>query len=239
MTLAQLAKQNEEFYQIDKPMILTATTPAYREFLREAGYGDLDNCSRIEFAKGVLRIDPAVRDAAARVNLNLQGNDGDYVVNITHPNARRLVEAMGYKVPTVGLMYGLFIPWIKNLIYFEGNAEMRATLREMKCKKAEWLEDLILDRTRLKIGTQERRLSFLDEGGGFDRGDINEFGYPSAVKGVPVGSYPWEFFYWRPKDNEISALRGGSPELHLILFGKPSVEADWIGIRPIKFFHKK
>src|SRR3989338_8722382 len=144
-----VANLNNGFYQIDKARILRATTPAYRKFLRGSGYGDLDSCSRIEIAKGVLKYDQDVRDAGTRASLNLTGTDGQYVVNIDHPNARSLVEALGYKVPTVGLMYRVFIPYIKDLVQ-QNNAEAQVTLNEMtdtSVGKAEWLEDLILDKT--------------------------------------------------------------------------------------------
>ncbi len=219
-------------YLIDKPRILAATTPAYRKFLKDSGYGDLNACSAIGFAKGVLRIDLAVRNAAAGVNLNLQGNDGDYVVNINHPNARKLVEALGYKVPTVGLMYHLFIPYIKNLAD-QGNAEAQATLDEMtnaSTGKAEWLEDLILDKTRLKIGTKERRLSLPDKDGRFDRADISEWGYPVAVKDSG------EFYYWHPRGNEVAAFRDWDSGLVLLLSGEPSIEFGVLAVRPQKFF---
>ncbi len=217
------------FYQIDRQRILSATTPAYRQFLREAGYGDLDACSAIGFAKEMLKIDPDVRQAAARVNLDLTGSDGDYVVDINQPDARKLVEAMGCKLPTVGLMYPLILPYIKDLAS-QGNAEAQATLKEMTDTKAEWLEDLVLDKTKLKIGTQERRLVLPDKDGRFDRQDINEFGYPARVKDSG------EFYYWYPRGNERAAIRGGGSGLSLNLNGGPSFGNGELAVRPQKFF---
>ena len=230
MTVEQSSEQDKRFYLIEKPRILSATTPAYRKFLRESGYGDLDSCAGIEIAKGVLKIDPAVRQAAARVNLNLSGNDGDYVVNINHPNARKLVEALGYKVPTVGLMYRLFIPYIKELAQ-NGNPEAQATLNEMINTKAEWLEDLVKDKKKVCIGIKEKRLSLPDKDGIFDRADINEFGYPNAVRDQG------EFYYCYPRDNKIAAFRywdGSGPGLDL--GGGPGYGGGGLGVRPSKIF---
>ena len=135
---SQLNLENN-FYQIDRARILQDTTPAYRQFLRESGYGDLDSCSRIEIAKGILKIDPVVRQAAKRARVAVHGNNGDYVVDINHQNARKLAEALVSKIPTVGFMYRLFIPYIKDLVR-QNNAEAQATLDEMSDTKAEWLE---------------------------------------------------------------------------------------------------
>jgi len=217
------------FYQIDKARILAVTSPEYRKFLRESGYGDLDSCSGIGFAKSVLRYDQSVRDAAARAGLFHTGNDGDYVVNINHPDARKLIEALGYKVPTVGLMYRLFIPYIKELAQ-QNNPEAQATLKKMTDTKAEWLEDLVLNKSRLKIGTSERTITLPDKDGSFDRTEINEFGYPSSVKGSG------EFYHWHVSGDEIAAIRFRDSELDLFLNGGPSIVVGWLGVRQSKIF---
>src|SRR3989344_510584 len=228
---AQLNLENE-LYIIDKPRILNATTPEYRQFLRDSGYGDLDSCSGIGFAKGILKYDQSVRQAAARAGLALSGTDGDYVVKINHPDARRLVEALGYKVPTVGLMYRLFIPYIKELAQ-SGNAEAQATLNEMKgipVGKAEWLEDRILDYNRLLVGKTERAIFLPDKDGSFDRADINDFGYPTSVK------RSGEFYRGQPGGNERAAIRNRGSEVDLNLSWGPSFKDDRLGGRPSKIF---
>src|SRR3989338_4286860 len=220
------------FYQIDKARILAVTSPEYRKFLRESGYGDLDSCSGIGFAKSFLRYDQSVRDAAARAGLFHTGNDGDYVVNINHPDARKLIEALGYKVPTVGLMYRLFIPYIKELAQ-SGNAEAQATLNEMKgipVGKAEWLEDRILDYNRLLVGKTERAIFLPDKDGSFDRADINDFGYPTSVK------RSGEFYRGQPGGNERAAIRNRGSEVDLNLSWGPSFKDDRLGVRPSKIF---
>ncbi len=237
MTLVQLAKQQNGFYIIGKPRILAATTPAYRKFLREAGYGDLDSCSAIGFAKNILGIDQTVRDAAARVNLNLQEDNIGSISNITHLNARKLVKALRYRLPTVRLMYKLFIPWIKKQAQ-NGNPEAQATLERMTGEltttaKAEWLEDLILDRTRLKIGTQERTLTLPDKDGYFDRSQVSELGYPTSVK------CRGEFYHWHVSGDKRAAFRYRGSELDLGLNWEPSFAGDYLGVRPVKIFHRK
>jgi len=230
-----LGRQEESFYIIERPRILDATTSAYREFLRDSGYGDLDSCSGIGFAKGILKYDQDVRDAASRAGLSHTGNDGDYVVNINQSDARKLIEALGYKVPTVGLMYRLFIPYIKELAQSE-NPEAQETLNEMidtSVGKAEWLEDSVSGRTKLKIGTSERRLSLPKKDGRFDRVDVNELGYPNRIKGSG------EFFYWHPRGYGGDAFRFSDHELGLNLNGTPSVWDNRLGVRPSKIFHRK
>ncbi|HLD79295.1 MAG TPA: hypothetical protein VJA18_01935 [Candidatus Nanoarchaeia archaeon] len=227
-----VANLHNGFYQIDKSRIVAATSAPYRKFLRESGYGDLDSCSRIEIAKGILKYDQSVRQAAARAGLNLTGADGQYVVNINHPNARNLVEALGGKLLTTALMYRVFIPYIKELVQ-QGNPEAQVTLNEMtdtSVGKAEWLEDLILDKTRLKIGTKEKRLSLPDKDGRFDRQDINECGYPNNVKAQG------EFYHWHANRDERAAICSGGPVLGLDLDWGPSVGGDWLGVRLAKIF---
>src|SRR3989344_47380 len=220
---------NLDFFVFDRALIHQVTTPAYRQFLRESGYGDLDSCSRIEIAKGVLKYDRSVRDAGTRAGLNLTGADGQYVVNINHPNARKLVEALGYKLPTVGLMYRVCIPYIKELVQ-QGNAEAQATLSEMINAKAEWLEDLVKGRKKVCVGTKEKRVSLPGKDGSFDRQDINECGYPTSVKASG------EFYHWHVNGDESAAIRSWSSGLGLVLDRGHSVEDDRLGVRLAKIF---
>ncbi|MBI2672730.1 hypothetical protein HYX19_00570 [Candidatus Woesearchaeota archaeon] len=187
------------FYMIDLQLILQSTTPEYRSFLRDAGYGDLDACSHLDIAKNMLRIDQDVRDAAARNGITLTGKDNDYVIDINQTNARKIVEAMGYKLLTVALMYKLFIPYIEDLAH-QGNEEAQVTLDEMVNTQAEWLEDLILDKNKVKIGTKEKTIMLPQTDGYFDITDINQFGYPTAVR--DSGEFP----YWFPRRNREAAI---------------------------------
>ena len=61
--------------------------PKYRQFLRESGYGDLDSCSRIEVAKGMLKYNRNVRD---KYSLNVA--DGTYVVSINEKHEKKKHE---------------------------------------------------------------------------------------------------------------------------------------------------
>lgn len=219
-----VANLQSGLYLIDKPRIIRATTPAYRQFLREAGYGDLDACSHLGVAKGVLKYDQAVRDRAP-----LNGADGTYVVSVNQTAGRDLIQALGGKLLTTALMYRLFIPYIKELAQ-NGNPEAQATLDEMTNTKAEWLEDLILDKTRLKIGTKERALTLPDKDGRFDRADINEFGYPDRVK------QKGEFYHWHVSGDERAAIRDWGSELNLSLDGGPSFVSGGLGVRFAKIF---
>ncbi len=226
-----VANVQNGFYRIDLQKILSNTTPEYRSFLRDAGYEDLDACSHLDIAKNMLRIDQNVRNAALRNGITLTGNDNDYVVNINQIDARKLVESMGYKLLTTGLMYKLFIPYIKYLAR-QGNVEAQATLDEMITKE-EWLEDLILDRKIVKIGIKEKEITLPQTYGGFDRTDINQFGYPTAVKGSG------DFNYWFPRGDEMAAFRDLCSSLSLNIANGPSVNTVNLGVRPAKVHYVK
>ncbi len=216
------------FYHIEKPYLLAHTSTNYRRFLRESGYGNLDTGSGLEVAKGVLKLDAVVRTAATRTGITIAGNDGDYLVDINHPNARKLVETLGYTVLTVGLMYKVFIPHIKDLVG-QNNVQAQATLDEMVNDKSEWLEDIIKDKQDVYIESKHQRLVIpTSTNGWFDHTDMNEYGYPNTVK--PSG----EFYYWYPRGNNQAAVRSGGSELDLDLFWGPSVEVGRLGVRLAK-----
>ncbi|MBI2672940.1 hypothetical protein HYX19_01650 [Candidatus Woesearchaeota archaeon] len=226
-----VANVQKGFYRINLQLILQSTSSSYRIFLRDAGYGDLDACLYLSIAKNMLRIDQDVRDAAARCGITLTDKDNYYVSDISQTNARKLVESMGYKLLTTALMYRLFIPYIKDLAQ-QGNLEAKKTLDEMVNTKAEWLEDLILDKNKVKIGSREEEIFLTQTDGRFDRTDINQFGYPVVVKDR-IG----EFSYSSPKAGEMAANRGGS--LGLGICGKPSLKYNWLGVRLAKIKEKK
>ena len=204
----------------------------YLKFLKESGYApELDSASGLMIAKRILKYNQSVRDTAQREGLSLNGADGTYIVSISQPDGRNLIESLGGKLLTTGLMYKLFIPYIKELAQ-NGNAEAQETLNEMINTKAEWLEDLVLDKSRLKIGNKKRRITLPNKNGRYDRADISEFGYPTSVKNEG------EFFYWHVSGDERAAFRGWDSELNLSLGRELSVEVDGLGVRRAKFFIK-
>jgi|GEM_PF-2142634 len=217
------ATSTADVYTFDRSAIHQATTPAYRTFLKDAGYADLDTCSGLSIAKNILRYTQEVRDKG------VNGVDGEYVVNITHTNGKALIESLGGKLLTTKLMYSLFIPYLKDQVQ-AGNSEAQATLKEMTDTKAEWLEDLIVDQSKLKIGLNERILNFPKTDAFFERVDLNEFGYPTTVKSAG------EFRYWYPRDNVRAAFRNGGVGLVLDLGRGPSGANDELGVRRAKFF---
>ena len=177
-------------------------------------------------------MDQKVLDHKSNISFGYDING--YVNRINQENARKLVKKLGnYKLLTTGLMYRLVIPYIKDLAQ-QGNIEAQVTLKEMiytPLGKAEWLEDLVLDKTRLKIGTQKRTISLPDRDGRFDRVDINEFGYPAQVEDSG------EFHYWYPRYNENPAVRSGDSGLDLGLGSGPSIEVSRLGVRLAKFLY--
>ena len=193
------------FYFIPKELILSSTTQNYRTFLKEAGYGDLDSCEGILIEKKISK------------------------TNITWYEGRKLVEDQGYKLLTTALMYKVFIPWIKSQAS-KGNKDAQKTLKEMINSKAEWLNDLILNKNTLKIENKEVKLSLPQKDGRFDRDDLNEFGYPLKVEDKG------EFHYWYPRGDKMVVIRNWGFELGLDINGTPSGAVDGLGVRRAKFF---
>ena len=217
------------FYKFSRATLQTALSDNYKRLLREGGYLDIDRISELGIAKSMLKINPNVRRTAQTINYNLQGNDDAYVTNIDQPDARRLVQALGGKLLTTFLMYKVFIPYLKQ--EKDRNPEAAQTLKEMIETKAEWMDDIVLDKTKVKIGSAERILIGLPQKDGrFGRGDINNFGYPTQVK------KKGEFYYWHPSGTERAAIRDWNSELSLDLDGGPSFALEGLGVRLAKIF---
>jgi len=216
-------------YVFDNHQLVQATTPVYRKFLKESGYADLDSCLKLEVSKGLLKMDQNVSKVALDRGITLNGNIGDYVTNINHSDSRILVQSLGYQVLTTKLMYGLFIPYIKSEAS-KGNAEAQATLKEMIDTKAEWLEDLVLGKNKLKIGSKETRLNLPKKDGRYDIADVNHYGYPEKVKDSG------EHYLWASKGDEKAAIRGRYSGLGLSLDWGPSIAGPGLGVRVAKFF---
>ncbi len=208
-------------YVFGRREIETALTSNYLRFLKEAGITDLDKIPNLFVAKYVLKRDKRVEDAVKGQGVQCRYAEDGTVGYISQPNARRLIHSLGGIVLPVGVMYKLVIPQLKQAA--EGNESARETLEEMTSIYIEWLEDLVLDKTRLKIGTQERIIVLPDEDGIFDRQDINEFGYPTRVR--PSG----EFYHWHVRGDERAAIRSGGSVLDLDLSREPSMGATGLG----------
>ena len=211
----------KDFYVFDRGAIHQATTQLYREFLREGGYADFDTCSGLAVAKKILCYDQSVKD------LGFSGINREYVVNINHTDSKRLVEGLDGKLLTTKLMYSLFIPSLKYQTQ-AGNEEAQATLQEMIHIQAEWLEDQILNKNKLKIGTGETPITPLNKDGNFDRTDLDEYGYPTQVNNQG------EFCHWQVVGNHKAAIRDADLRLGLNLGWNPSFMSGRIGVRLTK-----
>ena len=94
------------------------------------------------------------------------------------------------------------------------------------------MEDLILNKNKVKIGSREIVLS-LPSGNGayFDKSDINEFGYPNTVN-----QQQGEFYYWHPSaaENVVICLRysGLGLDIYRDLLGV----SGGLGVPRAKFF---
>ncbi len=232
--VVSILEKRNGFYTFDKPALLAATTPAYRSLLKDGGYADIDSCSGLHVAEGILKYDDAVKQIGTNVGLSLTGNNGDYVVNINQSDGIRLVEGMGYTLLTTQLMYSLFIPYIKTAAK-QGDAQAQTTLDEMVKTKAEWLQDVIFDKTKLKIGNRANTsthdvLVLPTKDGRFNPTDMNEYGYPTQL------TDNGEFYYWFPRSDEVAAVRSWGAGLSLVLVGGPSFADGGLGVRLAKFF---
>ena len=94
------------------------------------------------------------------------------------------------------------------------------------------MEDLILNKNKVKIGSREIVLS-LPSGNGayFDKSDINEFGYPNTVN-----QQQGEFRYWAPNRAENAVIRGRDFGLGLLCDWVPSDSFEDLGVRRANFF---
>ena len=221
---------DNDFYKFSMEEVREKLSKDYLKFLKKSGYApELDSASGLMIAKRILKADDEVRKLISENNIEAKIEDNtNYVVNINHANSKRLVNLLGYQLPTTGIMYRLFIPSLKDLAE-SGNEEAKANLNEMNTK-AEWLEDLVLDKLRLKIGNAERRIILPDKDGRFDRADISEYGYPTLVRDHG------EFYHWHVSGDERAAIRSRDSEFYLSLVRGPSVESDGLGVRRAKIF---
>ena len=222
----------DNFYKFTMDQVRQVLTPDYLRFLRDSGYApDLDRASGLAIEKGILRISKEVRAAAKDSGISITGRLNSYLVDINQTNGRRLVELSGYKLPTTAIMYKLFIPHIKELLE-QGNKEAKKTLEEIVSKKAEWIEDVILDKSKIKIGGKEKQL-VLPSGNGvyFNRSDINEFAHPNTVN-----QQQGEFRYWAPNRAENAVIRGRDFGLGLLCDWVPSDSFEDLGVRRANFF---
>ena len=182
--------------------------------------------------KGILRADDNIAQVIQnnRIAAVIEDNT-KYITIINQNNGRKLVESLGYRLPTTAIMYSLFIPHIK-LLAEQGDLEAKKTLEEMVNTKAEWMDDLILNGNKVKIGSREKQLVLPSENGAyFDRSDINEFGYPNAIN-----QQQGEFRYWAPNEDERAVIRFSSSVLGLVCSWVPSGSYVWVGVRRAKFF---
>jgi len=202
----------------------------YLNFLKQSGYApNLDSATELRIAKYPLKINKEVKEASKTAGISISGKANSYLASINHTDSRKLAETLGYRLPTAAIMYKLFIPYIKNLTE-SGDKDAKTMLKVMTDTRAEWLEDLILNKNKLKIGNIKTDITLPLQDNIFDRPDINEFGYPSQVKAQG------EFRYWFPRDNERAVFRDSYSELVLNCSRSPSVSGDVLGVRLTKFF---
>ncbi len=221
--------QFDQGYIFRRPEIEGVLSQGYLAFLKEAGIGDLDKTPNLFVAKYVLKDDERVEETARKGVIDCKYAKDGTVVNISQPNARKLIYGLGGIVLPTGIMYKLVIPGLKQAAQ-EGNESARDTLYEMTDRYTEWLEDRVLDDNRLLVGKAETQISLPDEDGRFDGQDIDESGYPARVKAQG------EFSYWHVNKDERAAIRGRGSELVLNLDGVPSIEGGRLGVRFAKFF---
>ena len=233
--LVQPVSLEDNFYKFTMDQVRQVLTPDYLRFLEESGYApDLDRASGLAIEKGILKADDNIAQLIQNNNITAVIEDNTrYIIRINQTNGRKLVEALGYRLPTTAVMYSLFIHHIKLLIE-QGNKEAKKTLEEMVSKKAEFMEDLILNGNKLKIGSREKQLVLPSENRVyFDRSDINEFGYPNTVN-----QQQGEFRYWAQNEDENVVIRYWGSVLGLDINGTPSLASESLGVRRAKFLKR-
>ena len=221
---------DEDFLKFPIADVRNNLSQNYLNFLKQSGYApNLDNATELGIAKYPLKINKEVKEAAETAGISISGKANSYLASINHTDSRKLAETLGYRLPTAAIMYKLFIPYIKNLTESE-DKDAKAMLKVMTDTKAEWLEDLILNKNKLKIGNDETGIVLPMQDNRFDRSDINEFGYPSQIKDQG------EFYYWYPRNNEVAVIRSRGSELLLNCDWAPSDSGGVFGVRLAKFF---
>ena len=215
-------------YEFAEEEIREVLSPEYIEFLKEAGYVDLDKTPNLFVAAKLLRMDDKVRDACNASGIITDIYSPNQEVNyINWEQGRKLINHLGGKLLTEALMYQLIIPSLKK----ESNSQAKKTLYEMVEKCAELMEDEIFNRRKLKIGKSYRNLEQLPRSGYFDSSDLNEFGYPKVTK------ESGEFCLYNDLGLErVAVVRIWGPELSLFLNWSPTYMDSKLGIRFAKFF---
>ena len=141
--------QFDSGYVFNRDEIKAALSPEYLAFLKEAEIVNLEKTHNLFVASHVLRRDESVENKVKAMEIRCDYTKDSSVVRISQPNARRLVYSLGGIVLPTGLMYRLFIPALKEAAG-KGNKPAGETLRQMTDDYAEWLEGIVLNKTRLK-----------------------------------------------------------------------------------------
>ena len=220
------------FYNIPRDFVFANTSPVYRRFLREAGLVDLSDCEFLGFGKTLLRENDDVSNAALRLKVNYERDDGSIVV-ISQDDSRKLVKELDkdcFLVP-VGLMYKVVIPYLKDLEE-QNLSDVKETLGEMR-NYAGWLEDKVLDMNILVVGGKSKKIGFINKSGYFDNKDLNIYGYPTKIRNSG------EYYFWNSNSNCRAAIRDWSSELDLDLNWEPSNANPDLGVHVAKFFSSK
>ena len=224
------ALSDGDFFKFPIADVKNNLSQDYLNFLKQSGYApNLDSATELRIAKYPLKINKEVKEASKTAGISISGKANSYLASINHTDSRKLAETLGYRLPTAAIMYKLFIPYIKNLTE-SGDKDAKTMLKVMTDTRAEWLEDLILNKNKLKIGNDETGIVLPMQDNRFDRSDINEFGYPSQIKDQG------EFYYWYPRNNEVAVIRSRGSELLLNCDWAPSDSGGVFGVRLAKFF---
>jgi len=227
------APSDEFFYKFPIYYVNQNLSLDYINLLKNSGYApEIDKASGLMISKKMLSVNADVRLSALYNSFDFKVSNKDYLVKINQTDGRKLVESLGYKLPTAAIMYKLFIPYLKNMV--ELSKEAKATLEEMSTK-IEWLDDEIIDQEIIKIGDIETKLNILKQVGSFNKADLNDFGYPNVVKeDLDQGEYN----YWPPKGNKNAVIRNQSSSFSLDCNWKAHDSDSVLGVRLVKFYSR-
>ena len=141
-----IKESSKLFYIFDKMQIRKLTTESLISKLQENNYMNLDSAYTLVIGKKVVKATPEIKDLAKLYIIKIsQARDKYYpssepvgIKSISHENAKKIAMHLGYKLPSIDLMYDLFIPWLKKSVVLSDEA---ITLEAMKYYLGEWLEE--------------------------------------------------------------------------------------------------
>lgn len=240
--------QENQFFIIPKDEVLAVLAPETVNFYQRAKYLDLTS-------------------GDLHVSTDLLRSNWKLLDNIDYEEGRRIVQEHNLQLPSVALMYLVIIPYLKR---HQSDKKLGNVLRSMN-HNCEFLEDVVIQNDgieessdsayglKLKVGNRKTALLLphkieeeagkfwnYEVSGSFSLEDLNDLGFPTALKDKG------EFMYWGPNDfnrfvgkelypygggpqGQVATIRSFGQTLDLNLIFRPSNDIqDNLGVRGLK-----